>query len=185
MTEGGEAVDQEQKWIRDIQKRGSRPAAERLAERYYDEIYRFAYRQLGSKEDAMDLTQNIFLAAFRALPSYDRRKASFRTWLYRIAANKAIDLRRRVQPVQLPLEDLDLPVPEDFIARIQDRTLLEEIERYVSGLDPDLQTVFRLRLYGERTFPEIAAALGQTESAVKSRYHRLLQQIRKEFDPNG
>ena len=178
-------MDLEQKWIRDIQRRGSRQAAEHLVERYYDEMYRFAYRQLRNKEDAMDLTQNIFLAAFRALSGYDRRKASFRTWLYRIAANKVIDLRRHVQPVQLPLEDLDLPVPEDYAARIQDRALLEQIERYVSGLDPELQAVFRLRLYGERTFLEIAAALGQTESAVKSQYHRLLQQIRKEFDPYG
>ena len=178
-------MDQEQKWIRDIQRHGSRPAAEHLVERYYDEIYRFAHRQLGNKEDAMDLTQNIFLAAFRALPGYDRKKASFRTWLYRIAANKAIDLCRRVQPVQLPLEDLDLPAAEDYAARIQDQALLEEIERYVSGLAPGLQMVFRLRLYGERTFPEIAAALGQTESAVKSQFHRLLQQIRKEFNPNG
>ena len=178
-------MDLEQKWIRDVQKRASRPAAERLAERYYDEIYRFAYRQLGNKEDAMDLTQNIFLAAIRALPGYDRKKASFRTWLYRIAANKVIDLRRRVQPVQLPLEDLDLADPEDYAARTLNRALLEQIERYVSGLDPRLQAVFRLRLYGERTFPEIAAALGQPESTVKSQYHRLLQQLRKEFDPNG
>ena len=133
----------------------------------------------------MDLTQNIFLAAFRALPGYDRKKASFRTWLYRIAANKAIDLHRRVQPVQLSLEDLDFPNPEDYAARIQDQALLAEIERYVSALDPELQAVFRLRLYGERTFPEIAAALGQSESAVKSQYYRLLQQIRKEFDFNG
>ena len=178
-------MDPEQKWIRDIQKHNSRTAAERLIEQYYDEIYRFAYRQTGHKEDAMDLTQNIFLAAFRAIPGYDRKKASFRTWLYRIAANKAIDLHRRIQPVQLPIEDLDLTTPEDYISRIQDRALLEEIERYVSGLDPGLQAVFRLRLYGERTFPEIAAILGQSESAVKSQYHRLLQQIRKEFNPNG
>ena len=133
----------------------------------------------------MDLTQNIFLFFFRALPGYDRKKASFRTWLYRIAANKVIDLRRRVQPVQLPLEDLDLADPEDYAARTLNRALLEQIERYVSGLDPRLQAVFRLRLYGERTFPEIAAALGQPESTVKSQYHRLLQQLRKEFDPNG
>lgn len=185
LTEGGEAVDQEQKWIRDIQRSSSRRAADQLVEQYYDEVYRFAYRQTGSKEDAMDLTQNIFLAAFRAIPSYDRKKASFRTWLYRIAANKVIDLRRRTQPIQLPLEDLDLPVSEDYAAQIQDQALLEQIEKYVSGLDPHLQAVFRLRLYGERTFPEIAAALGQSESAVKSQYHRLLQQIRKEFNPNG
>lgn len=176
-------MDQEQKWIQDIQRHSSRQAAEQLLERYYDEIYRFAYRQLGDKEDAMDLTQNIFLAVFRALPGYDRKKASFRTWLYRIAVNKAIDLRRRGQPLQMPLEDLELPAPEDWAGRVQDRALLEQIEQYVSGLDPGVQAVFRLRLYGERTFPEIAAALGETESAVKSRYHRLLQQLRKEFTP--
>ena len=176
-------MDQEQKWIRDIQRRGSRGAAERLVERYYEEMYRFAYRQTGEMEDALDLTQDIFLAAFRALPGYDRRKASFRTWLYRIAVNKAIDLRRRVRPVQLPLDDLLLPAQEDWAGQIQDRALLDQIERYVSGLDPGLQAVFRLRLYGERTFPEIAAALGQSESAVKSQYYRLLQQLRKEFHP--
>lgn len=178
-------MDLEKKWIRDIQKRNSRPAAERLIERYYDEIYRFSYRQLGNKEDALDLTQNIFLAVFRALPGYDHQKASFRTWLYRIAANKVIDLRRQVCPTQISLEDLSLADPEDYIAQIQDRTLLAQIERYVSRLDPRLQTIFRLRLYGERTFPEIAAVLGQPENTVKSQYHRLLQHLRKEFDPNG
>ena len=178
-------MDLEQKWIRDVQKRNSRAAAECLVERYYDEMYRFAYRQTGNREDAMDLTQNIFLAVFRALPGYDRKKASFRTWLYRIAANKAIDLRRRIQPAQLPLEGLDLPDPKDYAVQTQDQVLLEQVERYVSGLDPGVQAVFRLRLYGERTFPEIAAALGLPESTVKSQYHRLLQQLRKEFDPNG
>ena len=57
---GGEAVEEEQKWIRDIQRRGSRQAADQLVRAYYDEIYRFAVRQTGHKEDAMDLTQTIF-----------------------------------------------------------------------------------------------------------------------------
>ena len=91
IVEGGEAMEHESKWIRDIQRSGSHQAAERLVERYYDEIYVFTYRQTGHKEDAMDLTQSIFLAVLRALPSYDPKKASFRTWLYRIAANKVID----------------------------------------------------------------------------------------------
>ena len=45
--------------------------------------------------------------------------------------------------------------------------------------------MFRLRLYGEKSFPEIAAILDQPESAVKSQYYRLLGRLRKEFDPNG
>lgn len=74
---------------------------------------------------------------------------------------------------------------EDFTARVQDRALLEQMEAYVSGLDLQVQTVFRLRLYGEQSFPEIAAALGEPEAAVKSRYYRLLRRLREEFDPNG
>lgn len=176
-------MEQESKWIRDIQRGGSCQAAERLVERYYDEIYVFVYRQTGHKEDAMDLIQNIFLAVLRALPSYDPRKAAFRTWLYRIATNKVIDARRQSRPATTPLEEIELPVQEDFVSRIHDRELLERIEDYVSGLDPTVQSVFRLRLYGERSFGEIAAALGQSEAAVKSQYYRLLGRIREEFDP--
>ena len=176
-------MEQESKWIRDIQRGGSRQAAERLVERYYDEIYIFVYRQTGHKEDAMDLTQSIFLAVLRALPTYDLKKAAFRTWLYRIAANKVIDTRRRFYPAVTPLEETELPVQEDFVSQIHDRDLLERIEDYVSGLDPTVQSVFRLRLYGERSFGEIAAALGQSEAAVKSQYYRLLGRIREEFDP--
>ena len=80
-------MDQEARWIRDIQKRGSRTAAESLISAYYDEIYRFTCRQTGNREDAMDLTQNIFLAVLRAIHTYNGKQAAFRTWLYRIAVN--------------------------------------------------------------------------------------------------
>lgn len=174
-------MGEEQKWIRDIQRRGSRQAADKLVRTYYDEIYRFAYRQLGHKEDAMDLTQSIFLAVLRALPSFDGRKASFRTWLYRIAVNKTIDCRRKARWDSISLEQTEAPDERDFAAQIQDRDLLDRLEAYISHLDPDTQAVYRLRLYGERTFPEIAAALGQPEAAVKTRYYRLMVQLRKEF----
>ena len=178
-------LDQEQKWIRDIQRRGSRTAAEKLIEGRYDEIYRFVYRQVGNKEDAMDLTQNIFMAVLRSLPGYDSRKASFRTWLYRVAANKVIDCRRRAGPPLVSLEDEEPPETEDFTVQIQDRALLEQIEAFVSSLDPEVQAVFRLRLYAGRSFPEIAAALDRPESAVKSQYYRLIGRLRKEFTPYG
>lgn len=178
-------MKQEDKWIRDIQRGGSRQATERLVELYYNEIYAFVYRQTGQKEDAMDLTQNIFLAILRAIPSYNPKKAAFRTWLYRIAVNKVIDVRRQSRPVATPLDEMEIPVQEDFVSQIHNRDLLERIETYVSSLDPAVQSVFRLRLYGERSFGEIAAALGQSEAAVKSQYYRLLGRIREEFDPNG
>ena len=73
-------MEREQTWIRAIQRRNSREAAEQLIQTYYDEIYRFVYRQTGSKEDAMDLTQSVFIAVLRALPGYRAERASFRTW---------------------------------------------------------------------------------------------------------
>lgn len=176
-------MDQEARWIRDIQKCGSRTAAESLISAYYDEIYRFAWRQTGNREDAMDLTQNIFLAVLRAIHSYNAKQAAFRTWLYRIAVNKIIDKRRKFRPGLVPLEDMELPCPEDFAAQVRDRALLEEIEAYVSALSPQIQAIFRLRVYGERSFPEIAAALGEKEAAVKTRYYRLMCRLRKEFTP--
>ncbi len=180
---GGETV--EEQWIREIQRKGSRTAADHLIRTHYDEIYRFVYRQTGHKEDAMDLTQSIFLAMLRALPAYRAERGTFRTWLFRIAANKVIDARRRTRLMPLPMEKLEVPSEEDFTACVQDRVLLEQIEAYVSGLEPQIQAVFRLRLYAEQSFPEIAAALGEPEAAVKSRYYRLLRQLREEFDPNG
>lgn len=185
IRKGDEAMEQENKWIRDILRHGSRPAADKLIRAHYDEIYVFAYRQIGNKEDAMDLTQSIFLAVLHALPSFDARKASFRTWLYRIAANKVIDARRRSHSNVVPLELAELPDGDDFTARVRDRVLLEQIEDYVSGLDPQIQAVFRLRLYGEKGFSEIAAVLGQSESAVKSQYYRLMGRLRKEFGSDG
>ena len=183
--QGGEAVEQEQKWIRAIQRRNSRAAAEQLIQAYYDEIYRFVYRQTGSREDAMDLTQSIFIAVLRALPGYRAERASFRTWMYRIAANKVIDARRRTRLSQVPLEETELPAAEDFVSQIHNQALLDAIEGYVSGLDAGEQAVFRLRIYGEKTFPEIAAALDEPEAAVKSRYYRLKGRLRKEFGADG
>lgn len=183
---GGEAVEQEQKWIRAIQRRNSRAAAEQLIQAYYDEIYRFVYRQTGSREDAMDLTQSIFIAVLRALPGYRAERASFRTWMYRIAANKVIDARQ-AEPgcPQCRWRRRELPAAEDFVSQIHNQALLDAIEGYVSGLDAGEQAVFRLRIYGEKTFPEIAAALDEPEAAVKSRYYRLMGRLRKEFGADG
>ena len=177
-------MDQEQKWIRKIQRKNSREAADCLIRAYYDEIYRFVYRQVGDKEDAMDLTQNIFVAVLRSLPEYRPRRARFRTWLYAVANNKIIDARRKVQIAQISaysFEELEPPANDDFVSRIQDRMFLAQIEKYVSGQALEHQKVFRLRVYAGLSFPEIAETLGEQETAVKARYYRLVEKIRKEF----
>ena len=95
-------MEQEQRWIRRIQRQQSQKDADALVRKYYNEIYAYAYRQVGSRETALDLTQEIFISVLRSLQTYDPSRAAFRTWLYRVATNKVIDFRRRSVPPALP-----------------------------------------------------------------------------------
>ena len=175
---------QGQRWIKAILHHSSKDAADQLVRAYYDDIFGFVCRQVNNRENALDLTQDIFIAALRSLPSYNAKKAGFRTWLYRIATNKVIDARRKVQPVTVDLDE-DEVMEGDFSDAVLDRELLQRIEEYVRGLDPDIQTLFRLRIYGEYSFPEIAAALSQPEAKIKAQYYRLMKRVREEFGTYG
>ena len=175
--------EQEKKWIRAILRRGDRTAADALVRTYYDEIFAFVYRQTGDREDALDLTQECFIAALKSLPGYDPRKSGFRTWLYHIAAHKVIDKCRRVHIMTLPLEE-DIPATEDFTKRLQDHAVLVQAEELVRQAAPLEQEIFRLRIYGDYSFPEIAVAIGQPEAKIKSRFYRLMAKLRKELTDN-
>jgi RNA polymerase sigma-70 factor (ECF subfamily) len=136
---------------------------------------------VGNPEDALDLTQESFIAALRSLPSFDPQKASFRTWLYRIATHKTIDSLRRFHPVTVPLTDETLLSEDDFATNISDKELLSEIEKSIRSLDPALQEIYRLRLYGDYSFPEISKITRQPEAKIKAQYYRLMQKLRKEY----
>ncbi|MDR1069828.1 MAG: RNA polymerase sigma factor [Gracilibacteraceae bacterium] len=179
-------MDDEPRLISKIQKKGDRAAADTLIRRYYDEIYRYVRRQIADKDAAMDLTQEVFLSALRAVSRFDGKQAGFRTWLYKIATDKTVDYfrsravrRRRV----LAADELELPdeADADFTRRIEQADLAERVTRYVNALSAETQAVFRLRSYGGHTFAEIAALLSVPESSVKSKYYRLLRALRKEF----
>lgn len=80
--------------IRKIKKKQDKQAADELIRRYYQEIYAYTYRQTGERELALDLTQEIFITVLRGIYAFDEKKAGFRTWTYRVAANKITDYYR-------------------------------------------------------------------------------------------
>lgn len=177
-------MDEEVRLIRKVQKTGNRAAADALIRNYYDEIYRYVYKQTSDKHTAMDLTQNIFISMLQSISAYDRRQAGFRTWLYRIATNKTIDyVRSRTTERKhvLNIDDIDLPDEGELMRQIEARALLSRVQDYVNCLEIDLQQIFRLKFFGEHTFTQIALLLALPESTVKSKYYRLLKAIRKEF----
>lgn len=178
-------MDREKKLIREILRHNSRKAADQLVRAYYDEMYVFVYRQVGNREEAMDLTQDSFIAVLRSLPSYDEKKGGFRTWLYHIFTYKVIDARRKTKVIPVVFEESELCSTEDFTAQILNRELLHGIEEYIRSLDPKLQEIFRMRVYGECSFPDIARTMDEPEAKIKACYYRLQKRIRKEFQIDG
>ncbi len=99
-------ITQERKLIRKIKLFGSSKDADALVRLYYDEIYYFVAKQISDRDQACDLTQEIFISMLHSISSYQEKLASFRTWLYRIATNKIIDFRRKTVPQTISLEDM-------------------------------------------------------------------------------
>ena len=175
-------------------------ALESIYEEYKLLVFRAARRVLGNDPDAEDAAQDAWCRVaqnFSKIHMLPRNKLG--AYLVIVSRNAAVDvLRKNRDTAPLPEERrlCGAPFEEEAAARLdlaaqlqalelRDRVLLEQIESYISGLDLHTQAVFRLRLFGERSFPEIAAALEEPEAAVKSRYYRLLGRLRKEFDPDG
>ena len=180
-------TERENKWIYRIKLFGSSKDADSLVRLYYDEIYIFVAKQISDSELAYDLTQEIFISMLHSIGSYQEKLSSFRTWLYRIATNKVIDFRRKTAVDTISLEELGEAEIKDYIAKIDyendmdQAELLQKIECFVSGFQTDVQQIFRLHIYGGQTFQEIAVLTEMPESSVKSKYYRLLKQIRREF----
>jgi RNA polymerase sigma-70 factor (ECF subfamily) len=172
--------------IKRIQRNGDRNAANELIRQYYDAIYGFVRKQIRDADFALDLTQEIFVSCLRTIARYDHKKdTSFKTWLYKIASNKVVDYYRSrtyKETVKTLSIDEAEPISEtDFTLKFDDADFTERVCEYVGTLPPDTQKIFMLHIFGERTFAEIAGIVGLPEGSVKSRYYRLINQLRKEF----
>lgn len=171
--------------VRKIVLTGSRRSADKLIRRHCDDIYRFVAHQMRDKDDALDVTQDVFAAAIRALPSFDVRRASFRTWLYRIAANKVVDWYRfRARSASLSIDEVEIDPADarDEYEELVDRSWSEDRARraieLLLELEPRVQAVVRLRVFAGSSFAEIAQATQQGEAAAKAQYYRAVKTIR-------
>ncbi len=131
---------------------------------------------------AEDLTQEVFVKAFRALSTYDHRR-KFSSWLFKIAHNATIDHLRKGQLHTVPLED---PTSEgaDWVDQLEDRRvgnpevqrqrveLIDMLERAIGELRPAYREVMLLRHREELSYKEIAEVTGSSLGAIKTNLHR-------------
>lgn len=165
-------------------RRGDRAAFDALVRRHLRPIYRFVFRLVGNAHDAEDLSQEVFVRAWKGIARFDEKR-SFTAWLFQIARNAAVDLlrKRSTMPVATP-EETDHaferlrdpgPLPLELIAQSDSaRALSIAIEQLPSAS----RIVLVLRYRKQLTFREIAAYLQEPLHTVKSRHHRALATLR-------
>lgn len=159
---------------------GDEAAFAQLFDRYYDRVYRYVYYRLGRSEDADDVTQQVFLQAWRALGRYRQTGSSFVAWLLTIAHNTAINFIRRTKTAHYLEYDLPETRPQsdpEHMAEV--RFEQARVRRAVLKLTPDQQQVITMRFLEDLDTHEIAAAMGKTEVNVRVIQHRALEQLRR------
>lgn len=160
--------------------RGDAEAFRQLVEAYQTPAYRLAARMCGP-DSAEDVTQEAFLAAWRALPEF-RGDCRFSTWLYRLVSNAAIDCLRREKKHRDTgdVDDLELPdggpSPQEQAERSDTR---DAVRRALDRLSPEHRQVLLLRFMQELDYGEIARALDVSEGTVKSRINRAKSKLRE------
>ena len=166
-------------------QQGNEKSFSELIKRHEGRILNFTRSILGWNEDSKDVAQETFIKAFYAIQTF-QFKSSFKTWLYRIAANLCTDeLRKRKirRMVNFTFDDVNLSFKEQVDTQQDPYSVLVQqeentlIQRAIDKLSPPLKMVFVLREIEDLSYEEIAASLNWNMGTVKSRLFRARQEI--------
>lgn len=167
--------------------KGRTAAFGELVRRYQDRLFHTAYRLVDNAEDAQDVVQETFLSAYQSLDSF-KGDSLFFTWLYRIAINTAISLKRKrraVLSIDLARNGESSPEPLDLSDQGQPGLALEKAEEgrrvqaALSRLSPEHRTVLVLKDMEGQKYEAIAEVLGVPIGTVRSRLHRARLELRE------
>ncbi len=162
----------------------------------YRKVYNMAFRLVGNRSDAEDLTQEAFVRAYRKFSDYEGDKP-FENWIFRIVTRLFLDLlrsrRRRIQPSSLDapfqreagddMMHMDVadvrPTPEQAIL---DGTYNEDLQRVLDSLSPEQRLLIQLADVEEVPYQEIADMLDKPVGTIRSRLHRTHKQMRQQME---
>ncbi|MBZ0252350.1 MAG: sigma-70 family RNA polymerase sigma factor [Candidatus Methylomirabilis sp.] len=176
--------------VRHAQK-GDQDAFRALLERYERKVFSVALGMVQSPDDAMDVTQEAFISAYRSLGRF-RGESTFYTWLCRIAINLAIDFKRRgarslaVDPADLEALEAASPAvdgPEDPNEAYFQTERREAILKAVDELPPAQRAAIILREVDGLAYEEIAQVLKISKGTVMSRLHYARKKLQARLEP--
>jgi RNA polymerase sigma-70 factor (ECF subfamily) len=158
---------------------GRREAFDIIVERHRRAVYQLCYRFVGNHEDASDLSQDVFIRAFRGLARF-RGQSSLGTWLYRIAVNVSLNKVSTKQPSTEPIDarpHLDSKAI-DAAAELLRGERAAQVRRAIARLPKKQRATVILRVYHELSHEEIAGILGSSVGAVKANFFHALAKLR-------
>ncbi len=165
---------------------GDRDAFGEIYDSMLDPVYRYLYWNLGSREEAEDVAQEVFLKCLANIGSYDERKGTFKAWVFRIAHNLMVDHHRRKgrrSEGPLPPEAEDgLPAAGEELEKKERASALQEM---LHELPAGQRQVIAMKYFAELGNAEVAKALGRSEGAVNALQHRALRRLGKALEERG
>lgn len=150
-----------------------------LYNRYYAQILRFVYQRVTTRDDAYDITQQVFLQALLSIKKYELRGFPFSSWLYRIAINelnKAFRKNEKQRGINVDEEDL-----RDIGSEMEADNAHEREQAVLDALttleEEDFQ-LMEMRFFEKRSFKEIGEILDVAEATAKMRVYRILERLK-------
>jgi len=171
--------------IKKFQK-GDKQVFNKLIPIYQNYIYRIALKYLRSREDAEDLTQEIFIKLYNNLKSF-KFKSNFKTYLYRIAVNSACNYYKKTKRDLARIDTI--PKNEEKIIsravniddKIIEKEIISDLEKAILDLTEKHKTIINLKDFQNLTYKQISKKLHITENAAKIRHHYALKKLKKNF----
>lgn len=171
-----------------VARQGEPEAFDHLMRRYERLVYRVVAGAVGEREDALDLTQAVFLKAFRSVDTF-RGESSFKTWLLRIAyheaANHQRSATRRGVAVELEAGAGELTAPPEQEEALLRREGRGRLEQALAALHCRYRTAILLRYQDGLAIRDIAAVLSVSETMTKNLLFRGVRQLRRAVAPGS
>lgn len=177
-------IERDEKRIIERARRGESGAFGLLYDAYQPRIYRFIYVKVGNREEAEDLTHQVFVSAWTNVGRYRDRGFPFSSWLYRIARNEVIDYYRTRKPDIILTEEEEgaLPDGKDQDLALEGQFAIEQVTAAIRMLKQEYQDVILMRFVDELTIREVAKVVQKSEGAVKLMQHRAVKALKKQLN---
>lgn len=164
-------------------KNGDKKAAEKIFDHFSPKIFRFFMVRIASRQDAEDLTQEVFLRLIEKIGTFNKNLGNFSGWFWQIAKNILIDHYRKKK--SFPTANPDIAAkksltndPNDLQKTVIEKNEVEEILKIVKKFSEEEQEIFSLRFLSELSYKEISRMTKKSEGNLRVINHRIIQKIR-------